>query len=101
MLRLNPVATNQTELKITNLRGTGLTVFFSYKTPVAYHITGEYPVITSTKHSQTTTKHINQWLFRNGFSKESIVEAHQREIESMVNYEFDSNFLEIVYGVAH
>ena len=85
MLRLNPVATNQTELKITNLQGTGLTVFFSYKTPVAYHITGEYPVITSTKHSQTTTKHINQWLSRNGFSKESIVEAHQQDIESSVD----------------
>ena len=85
MLRLNPVATNQTELKITNLQGTGLTVFFSYKTPVAYHITGEYPVVTNTKHSQTTTKHINQWLSRNGFSKESIVEAHQQDIESSVD----------------
>ena len=85
MLRLNPVATNQTELKITNLQGTGLTVFFSYKTPVAYHITGEYPVVTSTKHSQTTSKHINQWLSKNGFSKEHIVEAHQQDIESSVD----------------
>ena len=39
----------------------GNVVLFSYNTPVAGHIGGEF-CRTSEHHSKTTSKHINQWL---------------------------------------
>lgn len=57
-MRLTPLATNQTEVEF----GNDVTVFFSYRTPVAAFIPGKGYVRTSKKFSQTTSKHINKWL---------------------------------------
>ena len=62
-MRLNQIKANQTELYIN--RGPtrkDVIVFFSYNTPVAAQLNNGDYVRTSTKWSQTTTRHINQWL---------------------------------------
>ncbi len=63
-LNLNPVAANQTEVELPN----GITVFFSYRTPVAAHIPGEGFSKTDKSWSRTTSKHIGQFIARNGGS---------------------------------
>ena len=55
-MKLNQIAPNQTEV-VTN----GKTVFFSYNTPVAACVDGQY-FRTGKKWSVTTSKHINRWL---------------------------------------
>ena len=63
-MKLNPVAQNQTEVELPS----GVTVFFSYKTPVAAHIPGEGYYRTDKRWSVTTSRHIGQFLSRNGGS---------------------------------
>ena len=63
-MKLIHVASNQTELELAS----GVTVFFSYKTPVACHIPGEGYYRTDCRWSRTTSKHIGQFLARNGGS---------------------------------
>lgn len=55
-MNLNPIRTNLTELEIN-----GLTVLFSYRTPVAAIVDG-VRYRTETRWSNTTSRHINQWL---------------------------------------
>lgn len=57
MLKINPVGKNQTEIKTDSM-----TIFFSYKTPVACFIEGQGYFKTTEKHSVTTSKHVNKWL---------------------------------------
>lgn len=56
-MKLNPIASNMTELTLLD----GTKVLFSYKTPVAAQVNGTY-VRTAKKWSMTTSKHINKWL---------------------------------------
>lgn len=56
-MRLVPIASNVTELQVPG----GITVLFSYSTPVACSIKGKY-YRTSTRHSNTTQRHIKKWL---------------------------------------
>ncbi len=49
-MKLNPIAANQTEIE----HGNGVTVFFSYKTPVAVFVPGQGALCTTTKYSRTT-----------------------------------------------
>ena len=63
-MNLNPVAANQNEVELAD----GITVFFSYKTPVAAHIPGEGYFKTDKFWSVTTSRHINQFVARNGGS---------------------------------
>ena len=77
MISLKSVAANQTELSIDDTM-----VLFSYNTPVAYHTSGDWARITESKFSQTTTKHINQWLKRHGL--ENPVSVSQDTIESVL-----------------
>lgn len=56
MLHLSNIGSNQTELTANGVR-----VLFSYQTPVAAWINGEY-FKTDKKYSNTTTKHINKWV---------------------------------------
>ena len=57
MLKLNPIASNMTEIETINGR-----VLFSYKTPVAF-INGLGQHFKTSKHwSVTTSRHINKWL---------------------------------------
>ena len=57
-MKLTPIAANRTQLNLND----GTEVFFSYKTPVAARLSTYRYIRTATKWSQTTTRHINQWL---------------------------------------
>ena len=63
-MNLNPIKANQTEVETKD----GTTVFFSYKTPVAAHIPGKGYFKTEKYWSRTTSKHIGQFIARNGGS---------------------------------
>ena len=62
---LNPIAANQNEVE----KSDGTTIFYSYKTPVAVFVPGKGALVTSTKYSVTTSKHINRAMSRWGCSK--------------------------------
>lgn len=55
MLNISPIGANQTEISFN-----GAKVLFSYKTPVACWINGQF-YKTNKKWSVTTSKHINKW----------------------------------------
>ena len=55
-MKLTLIKANMTELEIGDKR-----ILFSYHTPVAYTEKGHY-YITNKKWSNTTTRHINQWV---------------------------------------
>ena len=57
-MKLIPIATNQTEIEI----GKGVSVLFSYKTPVAAFIPGQGYIRTNYKWSRTKSKQINKWI---------------------------------------
>lgn len=56
-MKLNAIGPNQTEITFPN----GNTVFFSYNTPVAARVKGQY-FVTDHKWSKTTSRHITAWL---------------------------------------
>lgn len=57
-MKLNPIATNMTELEYDD----GRLILFSYKTPVACR-TKDFKFYQTAEHySPTTTKHITKWL---------------------------------------
>lgn len=60
-MNLIPIGPNQTEINTGKRR-----VFFSYRTPVAAIVDGT-AYRTTTKHSPTTSRHVNAWLTANGF----------------------------------
>jgi len=60
-MKLTPIGTNVTELELEN----GITVLFSYRTPVAAFVPGLGVIRTEEKFSQTTTKHTNKWIRTN------------------------------------
>lgn len=57
-MKLIPRGNNQTEVEISP----DMTVFFSYKTPVAAHVTGRGYMRTEKFWSKTTSRHVNQWI---------------------------------------
>lgn len=57
-MKLNPIASNMTELTTTE----GTVILFSYQTPVAALLPSGRYVKTAKKWSQTTSRHINKWL---------------------------------------
>jgi hypothetical protein len=61
-MKLKPQGANQTELTLPD----GTLILYSYQTPVACHIEGEGYFRTLEYFSRTTSKHIAQWLARNG-----------------------------------
>ena len=81
-MKLNPIASNMTEVEIGNL-----TVLFSYKTPVAYHEGGVGYAKTSKYWSVTTSRHINKWLKLNGFDVsrgDGLREVDQETLDGLV-----------------
>tara|TARA_R100001443_G_scaffold45051_2_gene58059 strand:+ start:9396 stop:9623 length:228 start_codon:yes stop_codon:yes gene_type:complete len=75
-MKLKPVASNMTELTFNN----GITVLFSYKTPVAgYDNNGAFR--TDRLYSTTTTRHINKYLGGKGIGRK----VTQNYIDSLVN----------------
>ena len=57
-MKLNSLGANKTELSLAD----GTVIFFSYQTPVAAQLAAGGFVRTSQRWSNTTSKHINQWL---------------------------------------
>jgi hypothetical protein len=55
-MKIKPIQSNMTELTLNN----GTQVLFSYQTPVACWIDGQF-FKTDKKWSNTTTRHINKW----------------------------------------
>lgn len=77
-MKLNPIAANQTEVE----RADGVTILYSYKTPVAAFVPGRGGLVTDKKWSRTTSKHITQAINRWGCSR---TEVPQSEIESIAS----------------
>lgn len=67
-MKLKPIAQNQNELEFKD----GTTIFFSYETPVAVFVPGRGALVTKTKYSVTTSKHINQAVKRWGATKHEV-----------------------------
>lgn len=61
-MKLNPVGSNQTEVE----REGGVTVFYSYQTPVAAFVPGKGALVTNKRYSKTTSRHVNQFVQRTG-----------------------------------
>lgn len=74
-IKINPLGANRTELELSN----GVSVLFSYKTPVAAYVPGKGRLKSATFYSQTTSKHINAWGGR-----EALV-VPQADIDALVN----------------
>ena len=55
-MKIKPIQSNMTELTLAD----GTQVLFSYQTPVACWIDGQF-YKTSYKWSKTTSRHINKW----------------------------------------
>ena len=60
-------------------------VLMSYSTPVAYHRSGDKPIVTDHQYSRTTTGHINQWLERHDFDRGACMEASENALATMFN----------------
>ena len=78
-MKLTPIAANQTEVELAD----GSTVFFRYRTPVAAHIPGRGYIKTACRWSVTTSKHITQFLVRNGANLERVAVVEQSELDAM------------------
>ena len=73
-MKLTPIASNQTEVETAD----GLTVLYSYSTPVAVFVPGKGGLCTKTKYSRTTSKHITQAVARWGATR---VNVEQSEVD--------------------
>lgn len=77
-MKLKPVGSNQTELE----KDGGVTVFFSYQTPVAAFVPGKGALVTSKHYSRTTSKHIGLAVKRWGANR---TEVDQGVIDQYAN----------------
>jgi len=57
-MKLKVIGPNQTEVSYPS----GVRALFSYNTPVAVYLPGRGFIVTSGKHSRTTTRHIGAWV---------------------------------------
>ena len=78
-MKVKSLKANQTEIELD-----GKTVFVSYKTPVAAFISGVGIVKTSKKWSQTTSKHVNQWI-RENYPHSTVTEKDQSFFDSILD----------------
>jgi hypothetical protein len=63
----NNIGSNQTEVSIN-----GLTILYSYQTPVAVFVSGKGAVCDETKHSRTTSRHVSAAVARWGCSRSNV-----------------------------
>ena len=109
-MKLTPIAANRNLVTFND----GTEVFFSYKTPVAGYSNELGYVRTKTWYSQTTTKHINKYLYDSSSTlsitckevdqevidnlvSQSNAEVKQpSELEALSNTEWGKNHLEVV-----
>ncbi len=76
-MKLIPVDKNQTEIELAN----GVTILYSYQTPVAAFVPGSGGLVSRTKYSPTTGRHVNMALDRWGCNR---FEVDQSEIDDFV-----------------
>lgn len=67
-MELNPIGSNQTEIG----KSGGITILYSYKTPVAVFVPGKGGLVSSKKYSVTTSRHINKAIERWGCSRTEV-----------------------------
>ena len=67
-MKLNLVGSNQTEIE----KADGVTVLYSYSTPVAAFVPGKGGLCSSKKYSTTTSRHINKAIARWGCSRTDV-----------------------------
>ena len=77
-MKVKQLAANMTEVELGDF-----TILFSYETPVAAHEAGVGVFKTDKKWSATTSKHINKWMARHGFSKAE--EKEQKFFDTLVS----------------
>jgi hypothetical protein len=75
-MQVKPVGSNQTEVERTD----GVTILYSYETPVAAFVPGKGALCTSRKYSTTTSRHINAAVERWGATR---TEVDQSEIDAL------------------
>lgn len=56
---------------------------WSYSTPVAFHASNKLPVIAEKRYSVTTTRHVNEWLARHGFTRHNVTTAPESELRTL------------------
>lgn len=61
-MKLKPLGSNNTTIELVD----GTVILFSYETPVAAFVPGQGYYRTEQHFSRTTSKHITQWLAREG-----------------------------------
>lgn len=63
-MKLNPIRENMTELELHKpiVGGLPIKILFSYSTPVAMSDSTGLCYVTEKKWSNTTSRHINEWL---------------------------------------
>lgn len=76
-MKIKSIKANQTQVEFND----GTIVFVSYETPVAAFIPRQGIIRTCKQWSQTTTKHINQWI-RDNFSDKVTV---KKELQSILD----------------
>ena len=79
-MRLKQVTITSTEVELAD----GTCVLFSYSTPVAALVPGKGWIRTSTKHSATTSKHVNRWLADNCGG--TVQDVPQWELDQLVAF---------------
>lgn len=82
-MKLNPIGLNMTEVEVNE----NVTIFFSYKTPVAAFVSGEGYLKTEKKWSVTTSRHINKWLDKiGGVGTSAIAQTRPQEFfDNLIN----------------
>ena len=68
---LTPRGANQTEIEHAN----GVTVFYSYRTPVAVFVPGHGALTTEQHYSRTTSRHISAAVARWGCSRKAVPQS--------------------------
>ena len=74
-MNLTPIRANMTEVDTGKVQ-----ILFSYKTPVAFHYSGDDTIYVTEKFwSRTTSRHIKQWAAGN-----PVVKISQEKIEEIL-----------------
>ena len=82
MMRLSQRGGNAATVEID-----GMTILFSYSTPVAVHICGQGFFKTKEKFSVTTSRHINAWLRAESATMDKVREIPQEEIAGFLSFQ--------------
>lgn len=72
-MKLQSLAANQTVIE----RDGGVSIFYSYSTPVAAFVPGRGYLKSRTKYSVTTSRHVNAWTERRA------TDVDQSEIDAL------------------